>query len=704
MPLLSLFTRAQAGVPPQATESTAAATPAGPVHAGVLTASDHVAIDVRPQVHAESGAPGDIPRPPSPSPQGAVAKVRSAYLAADASMRSLEWGGHIVAAGVLGVVQACFYARDALPKIITGDFTQAGVAVGLKTLGVATGPLAVHLLPNLLSRVGLPAAMSETGLALGNRALRIGLSPETELVQAATVLAAHSLRTAGLPNLPAVWDRAAFSAEVLSLLVLKEVGWNVWFNSHRDLQPALARDPSPLACNGQAALCRLPVGRWTAAATHNAYATPQAISWSRLPVPGLRSLPRPYLSNQLRSVTWQLEHGFRGLSLEVSNNAQGQAYLSHNDWFDFGPLEDTMKTLANFLTANPRELLFLQVHQNKPIAWDSFRAALGSSGLAQFAQLPQGAAYAAWEGMPHPLLLRDVSLGNLIKNDVRVLVAKSEHMAQSRWDAVTLGQMHNVDSKLNTLNLFSWPNRWFSDPVNAHLAEMVAEVDDAFAPRLVMVNHGETANLAAIEVSNLARAGRVHSEGPLISRSACEIVTDFKLFRTVADAPAAAPESALAPRQAPAAAPAPDGKPPAPDALPICPPDVQLRVERDNSANFPIHLRTTGADTAQRITRVGVERTLEGAGETGELRGLYGVDWPFKTSGTPARERNKQRLHGPKASERPLKTNGSPAHEPSQQRLHGPKAGERPLKINGTPAHEPSQQRLHGPKAIKQEP
>jgi hypothetical protein len=522
MNLRSVFTTSRTPNPPSKESLTER--PAQEQAGSSVTEPHDVVIDIGSSAQPAVASAASRPSPAAPTKTWGMVKHLATgvgfYRQADAALRNIEWTPVMLGALLVTGASAGMHVREALPQLIRGETTAASVAIGLRTATSLSAAVAVDWLPvGIESLTHLSPAATEPALALISRATQAWAVGPMHMLPAGAMLGMDALRRSYVPKEFEKTTRGLMVAEVGIHLMLRELTWNLNFNFHRKAEPAIVRDGSAEACNGSTELCALPLGNYMVPATHNAYATPTRLNPKRLP--GLGELARLYVSNQEHSIKWQLEQGFRGFSLEYSNDRHGEAFLSHNHWFNYGKLSDTLGEFTHFLQENPRELVVLQILNNDYVEWSSFVAAMTKSGLSNFSNVP--AEYVDGTSIfnyADSRSLLPVKLGDLINNGVRALLVDSVTQYQSDYSATRLAGMNCVPTQEGystvgaTFNLFSWPMKWFSDVVNAQLPEKLAECEAQVGdnvPLLVMVNHGATAPIQAIQDANLARARRLAS-------------------------------------------------------------------------------------------------------------------------------------------------------------------------------------------------
>ena len=159
-----------------------------------------------------------------------------------------------------------------------------------------------------------------------------------------------------------------------------------------------------LACNGHPALCERRLDEVTLPATHNSFSAADD------------GFP-PINANHRRGVAQQLADGVRGLLLDVTLDGD-ETVLCHGPcWLAKIPHAEVLADLADFLAANPREVVVIIYQDSAPA--DRVAADLEDAGLADLAW--------AWDGGPLP------TLGAMIDADARLVVSAESAGPPPAW-------------------------------------------------------------------------------------------------------------------------------------------------------------------------------------------------------------------------------------------------------------------------------
>ena len=155
---------------------------------------------------------------------------------------------------------------------------------------------------------------------------------------------------------------------------------------------------TPLSCNGHPDFCSRSYGNITFVGTHNS------------PF----NLPSSPFSNQHQPILTQLSAGIRLLQAQVHlyNHILTLCHTSC-DYLNAGPAEDFFKTVADWLNANPGEVVTLLLGNFDLVPASAFRTPLESSGLSRYAFRP----------LKYPMTLTDwPTLGELISGNQRAVI------------------------------------------------------------------------------------------------------------------------------------------------------------------------------------------------------------------------------------------------------------------------------------------
>ena len=198
----------------------------------------------------------------------------------------------------------------------------------------------------------------------------------------------------------------------------------------------------PTACNGDEALCDLPLNQVAHATTHNAMAT-QADGF--------------FAPNQTHSLTKQLEDGIRALMLDL--HLQGsEAWLCHGTCaVGKRPLVDGLSEIAAFLAANQREVVTLILESYLSV--NAFEEALEAAGL-------DAMALAHEPGDPWP------TLGELIDTGSRLVILSDQDGGERPW---------YLDSRR-----LLYGNHWHAESPEELTCELISEVKEN---GLFVLNH-----------------------------------------------------------------------------------------------------------------------------------------------------------------------------------------------------------------------
>ena len=163
---------------------------------------------------------------------------------------------------------------------------------------------------------------------------------------------------------------------------------------------------SDMLCNGDADLCDRPYNEVVYPGTHNSYSTEE--DGFTIPLP-----------NQKYSMSTQLQDGIRCLMLDTYEK-NGVGYLCHGECGFWGqrPLSDGLLEIADFLDANPREVvtIIIESYLSEELTAVSF----GETGLLDY-------AYAHEAGEPWPLLRE------MLESDRRLVVFTDDSAAALDW-------------------------------------------------------------------------------------------------------------------------------------------------------------------------------------------------------------------------------------------------------------------------------
>ena len=164
--------------------------------------------------------------------------------------------------------------------------------------------------------------------------------------------------------------------------------------------------PAARACNGDPALCDRPYDEVAYLTTHNAHSN----SDYGFTVP---------LPNQLKSVTWQLEHGVRALMLDTYLYL-GRAYLCHGVCGPWGKkkLRPVLEEIRAFVETHPQEVVTIILESY--LSEERTAAAFSDAGLLPL--LYSGPAVAPWP-----------TLGELIAAGTPVVVFTDDAAATLPW-------------------------------------------------------------------------------------------------------------------------------------------------------------------------------------------------------------------------------------------------------------------------------
>ncbi|KIM47796.1 hypothetical protein M413DRAFT_439473, partial [Hebeloma cylindrosporum] len=155
--------------------------------------------------------------------------------------------------------------------------------------------------------------------------------------------------------------------------------------------------PRATTCNGHAELCNRSFGNVTFVGAHDSYAI------------GINNLA----ANQDQTITQQLNDGIRMLQMQA-HNASGTIKLCHSSCalYDGGTLEDYLKTVKQWMDANPTEVLSLLIVNIDNLPATSYDPVFKAAGLDTLSYAPSTSPIPA-SGWP--------TLGTLIDSNKRLL-------------------------------------------------------------------------------------------------------------------------------------------------------------------------------------------------------------------------------------------------------------------------------------------
>ncbi len=159
-----------------------------------------------------------------------------------------------------------------------------------------------------------------------------------------------------------------------------------------------------LKCNGHAALCERRFDQVAYATTHNSMSNADE-GW--------------LAPNQEHGIERQLEDGVRGFLIDTHYDGGGAPALCHSSCsFGERPLVEALSAFTAFLRAHPNEVIALLVEDY--VTPEDTQAAFEASGLAAYAY-------------PHPPGSAWPTLGQLIEQDLRVVVMAQDHGGAPAW-------------------------------------------------------------------------------------------------------------------------------------------------------------------------------------------------------------------------------------------------------------------------------
>jgi len=252
---------------------------------------------------------------------------------------------------------------------------------------------------------------------------------------------------------------------------------------------ALEEPPEPplRACNGGTHLCDRRFDQVTFATTHNAMAS-EAERWLG--------------PNQRFGVPQQLEHGIRGLMLDVHYGDDGVTWLCHGECaFGSQPLSDGLAEIRRFMVTHPNEVVTLILESY--ISPSALADAFVEAGLVDW-------TYAHERATPWP------TLGALIDQGTRLVVLSDvradpmEHAAQlyvwdhaweTHWHAEAPADLSCQPNRGDPKNSLFILNHFLTYPIALpHLAERV-NWNPSFADRVEACTRagGQRPNFVAVD-------------------------------------------------------------------------------------------------------------------------------------------------------------------------------------------------------------
>ncbi|MCY1055178.1 hypothetical protein [Nannocystis sp. SCPEA4] len=250
--------------------------------------------------------------------------------------------------------------------------------------------------------------------------------------------------------------------------------------------PTTGEDPA-LGCNGHVALCGRRYDEVAYPCTHNSYSSQDA---------GFT----PLVANQRRTVAVQLEEGVRALMLDVHLD-EGETALCHGTCtYGKTPHVDVLADIAEFLAANPREVVTILYEDSAPVA----------DIAADYAALDLEAKVFVYEGGPFP------TLEEMIAADTRLVVTAEQggpppawyhHLWDLAWDTpysyMSADEFSCALNRGDTDNPLFLVNHWVNSVLDLPLEMNAIAVNtyDVLHARLVqcMQESGDFPNFVAVD-------------------------------------------------------------------------------------------------------------------------------------------------------------------------------------------------------------
>lgn len=139
------------------------------------------------------------------------------------------------------------------------------------------------------------------------------------------------------------------------------------------------------ACNNSPSLCSKPYNKVTHMGAHNSAFVRDA------------STGNSVAGNQYYNATVALDSGIRLLQAQV-HDEEGGPRLCHTlcELLDAGPLDEWMKTVADWMSNNPNEVVTMLLVNSDDLPAANFGQALKSSGLSKHSYVPDAPGQQSW--------------------------------------------------------------------------------------------------------------------------------------------------------------------------------------------------------------------------------------------------------------------------------------------------------------------